>query len=123
MQVRAAEQQRSTGSRPVPLRPVLGEAQLTALVAVIEVEGQREATVRGRGAEVVTVSAEEPAVRRLIAGNLEALKAARPVGERLGQLGQDPTTDRGGQRAAAPRVLHDVVVAALELGAALLGAP
>src|ERR671910_3662367 len=73
VQVRAAEQQPSAGSRPVQLGPVLGEAQLTALVAVIEVEGEREPTVRGRGAEVVAVSAEEPAVGRLVASELEAL--------------------------------------------------
>src|SRR5215218_6685484 len=93
VQVRAAEQQRSPGSRPVPLRPVLGEAQLTAPIAVVEVESQREPTVRGRGAEVVAVGAEEPAVGRLVAGNLEALEAARAVRERLPQLRQDPTTD------------------------------
>src|SRR4029434_3292795 len=115
VQVRAAEQQRRAGSRPVQLRPVLGEAQLTALIGVVEVEGEREPTVRGRGAEVVAVGAEEPAVGRLVAGNLEALEAARPVRERLEQLGQDPTTDRGGQLAAALGVLHDMVVAALQL--------
>src|SRR5215216_7709035 len=123
VQVRAAEQQRSTGSRPVQLGPVLGEAQLTALIAVVKVEGEREPTVRGRGAEVVAVGTEEPTVGRLVAGDLEALEAARPVGERLRQLGQDPTTDRGGQLAAALRVLHDVVAAALQLGVELLGAP
>jgi hypothetical protein len=94
VKVRAAEHQRSASGRPVPLGPVLGEAQLTALVAIVEVEGEREPTVRGRGAEVVAVSAEQPTVGRLVAGNLEALEAARPVRERLRQLGQDPTTDR-----------------------------
>src|SRR5215211_178189 len=123
VQVRAAEQQRGAGSRPVQLGPVLGEAQLTALVAIVEVEGQREPTVRGRGAEVVAVGAEEAAVGRLVAGDLEALEAAGAVRERLRQLGHDPTTDRGGQLAAALRVPHDVVAAALQLRAALLGAP
>src|SRR5919108_4611639 len=123
VQVRAAEQQRSAWGRPVELGPVLGEAQLTALVAIVEVEGEREPTVRGRGAEVVAVGAEEPTVGRLVAGNLEALEAARVVRERLGQLGHDPTTDRGGQLAAALRIAHDVVAAALQLHAALLGAP
>src|SRR5512133_2822994 len=88
VQLRAAKQQRSASSRPVQLGPVLGEAQLTALVAVVEVEGEPEPTVRGRGAEVVAVGAEEPSVGRLVAGDLEALKAARPVRERLPQLRQ-----------------------------------
>jgi hypothetical protein len=60
VQVRAAEHQPGAGSRPVQFGPVLGKAQLTALVAIVEVEGQREPTVRGRGAEVVTVGAEDP---------------------------------------------------------------
>src|SRR4029450_6401080 len=96
---------------------------LTALIVIVEVEGQREATVRGRGAEVVAVGSEEPAVGRLVAGDLEALEAARAVGERLGQLGQDPTTDRGGQLAAALRIPHDVVAATLQLDVVLLGTP
>src|SRR5512132_1576548 len=123
VQLRAAKQQRSASSRPVQLGPVLGEAQLTALIAIIEVQGEPEPTVRGRGAEVVAVGAKEPSVGRLVAGDLEALQAARPVRERLPQLRHDPTTDPGGQLAAAPRVLHDVVAAALQLGVALLGAP
>src|SRR5512132_3853221 len=52
VQVRAAEQQRSTGSRPVQLRPVLGEAQLTALIAIIEI--QSKGPCRGRRAGVKT---------------------------------------------------------------------
>src|SRR5215217_8787556 len=87
VQVRAAEHQRSTSSRPVQLGPVLGEAQLTALIAIVEVESEGEATVRGRGAEVVAVGAEEPTIGRLVTANLEPLEAARPVRERLGQLG------------------------------------
>jgi hypothetical protein len=93
---------------------------LTALIAFVEVEGECEPTVRSRGAEVVAVGSEEPAVGHLVASDLEALEAARPVGERLRQLGHDPTTDRDGQLAAALRIPHDTVAAALQLRAWML---
>ncbi len=75
---RAGENHRPAGGCPVGAAPEFGKAQVAALVLLgIEVDGDREAAMLGRGRGVVAVREEEAAVGTVIAGDDVALDPRR----------------------------------------------
>src|SRR5450759_4532359 len=93
------EDERRTSRGPVELVSVLREAQLPALVAVVEVQREREHPVRRGRRQVVAMRPKEAAGDGVVAGDLESLESARPKRERLPNLGKHAAADDRGQLA------------------------
>src|SRR5947209_2213741 len=93
----AREDQGGACVRTVEVVAVLGEAELSADVVVVEVQREGERPMRRRGCQIVAVGPEEAAGARVVAGDLEALEPSRVESEGPSDLGQQTPADRRGQ--------------------------
>src|SRR3954452_5312820 len=107
--MRAREDQGSACVRTVEVVAVLGEADLSADVVVVEVQREGERPMRCRGSQIVAVGPEEAAGTRVVAGDLETLEPSRVEGERSADFGQQSPADRRRQTSEQVRVADDVV--------------
>src|SRR5664280_2426471 len=107
------EDERRTSRGPVELVSVLREAQLPALVAVVEVQREREHPVRRGRRQVVAMRPKEAAGDGVVAGDLESLESARPKRERLPNLGKHAAADDRGQLAQQLGIADGVVATPL----------
>src|SRR3954462_7038000 len=105
----AREDQGGACVRTVEVVAVLGEAELSADVVVVEVQREGKRPMRCRGCQVVAVGSEEAARARVVAGDLETLEPSRGEGERFADFGQQPPADRRRQISEQLRVANNVI--------------
>src|ERR671913_1186897 len=77
VQVRAGEDERRAWLGSIELIAILRKAQLSAIVAVVEIQGEREHPVRRGWRQVVAMRPEEAAGGCVVTGDLESLEAGR----------------------------------------------
>src|SRR5262249_55229669 len=74
-----------------------------------------EASMRGRGAQVVAVRSKVSAHGGVVAGDLESLEAVRSEGERLFNLGDDRSSDARGELSLEHFAADDEVPPSLRI--------
>ena len=81
MQMRAGENHGASRFRAIQMGTKLWKAQMSPVVAAIQVDRQGELSVRRGRTEIVPVRMKEATIYRIITGDLEAFESRCPVGE------------------------------------------